>query len=130
MNSTTTMPHWMVWLYRAVAIIMIASFPAQAGDPDVERLYAALPSQGCARIVSPIDHVGTLETVRQTYRWNDLLDRRYQAINHDYFQPEQVLAVDDSWTPQIACVAHEFDIPPELLSGIMALELDLDYHLT
>src|SRR5258708_6393569 len=34
------------------------------------------------------------------------------------------------WTPQITCVAQQFDIPPGLLAGIMALELDLDYHTT
>ncbi|HLY25592.1 MAG TPA: hypothetical protein VKQ72_04590 [Aggregatilineales bacterium] len=124
------MPVWMAWLYRAALIVLIASFPAQGGDAEVERLYAALPAGGCAQMVSPIDHSGTLETVRLSYRWNDLIDRRYRAINENYYPPEQVLAMDDSWTPQIACVSHEFQIPPELLSGIMALEVDLDYHLT
>ncbi len=124
------MPGWMVWLYRALAIVVIASFPATAGDPDVDRLYTSLPANGCATIISPIDHAGTLEAVKQTYRWNDLLDKAYRAQKDNYFTPERVLAIDESWTPQIACVAEQFDIPPELLAGIMALELDLDYHLT
>src|SRR5579859_1643534 len=106
-----TMPAWMAWIYRAAFIVMIASFPAQSGDPDVERVYAALPAQGCATIVSAIDHAGTLEAVKQEYRWNDLLDKRYRAINDDYFAPEQVLAMTDAWTPEIVCVAQEFQIP-------------------
>ncbi|MEP7285544.1 MAG: hypothetical protein ABI947_07230 [Chloroflexota bacterium] len=116
---------------RRILICMVVVWvPATTNDPDVERLYRAIPPQGCATIIAPIDHAGMLEALQHAYAWNRLLDKHVAAVNHDYFTPQQVLAMIEGWTPQIVCVAREFEIPPELLAGVLALELDLDYHLT
>jgi len=120
---------WIVRTQQAIAIVMIASLPVTACDPDVARLYNSIPALGCARVVSPVDRAGTLEALKHAYAWNDLLDKRFAAVNYNYFSAEQVLTMVSDWSPQIVCIAAEFDIPPELLAGIMASELDLDYHV-
>lgn len=121
----------MLWLRRLMFMLVVSSFPTTGFDADVARIQAALPTEGCAVLTAPIDHAGVLEQVQHAYQWNARLHGTpYGAIDHQYFKPESVLTTVDDWMPMISCVAHEFDIPPELLAGIMALELDLDYHFT
>ena len=98
--------------------------------PAVDQIQAALPEFGCLQVVAPVDHAGTVEALQNAYAFNQLLDSHIRAVNHDYYSPQQVLQMVDGWAPDIACVAAEFDIPPELLAGTMALEADLDYHWT
>ena len=117
------------WLWRIMIVFTVATFPATGSQPEIERLYAAIPVSGCAIIVSPPDHAGTLEALQHAHEFNALLDRHVAAVKYDYFTREYVLSTVERWTPQITCVAREFDIPPELLAGIMALELDLDYNV-
>ncbi len=122
----------LVHLSRALLALIIAVYlvPA-ASDPDAERLRTELPAAGCARPAAPADHGRVLEELRHAYQWNRLLaGSPLMAIDHDYFGGEEVLARVDGWLPLIACIAREFDEPPALLAGIVALELDLDYHLT
>src|SRR5258708_9796 len=116
------------WLWRMMIVFTVATLPATGRQPEIERLDAAIPASGCAIIVTPLDHAGTLEALQHAHEFNTLLDRHVAAVNYDYFTREYVLSTVERWMPQITCVAHEFDIPPELLAGIMALELDLDYN--
>ena len=122
----------LVHLSRVLLALIIAVFLLPtASDPDAERLRAELPAAGCATLAAPVDHGRVLEELRHAYEWNRLLaGSPLRAIDHDYFSSEEVLARVDGWLPLIACLAREFDEPPELLAGIVALELDLDYHLT
>jgi hypothetical protein len=122
----------LVHLSRVLLALIIAVYllPA-ASDPDAERLRAELPPAGCAAPAAPVDHGRALEELHHAYEWNRLLaGSPLMAIDHDYYSGEEVLARVDGWLPLIACIAREFDEPPELLAGIIALELDLDYHLT
>jgi hypothetical protein len=99
-------------------------------DSDGERLRAEILAGGCAVLPAEIDHAGVIEELQHAYQWNRLLaDSRLVAIDHSYFSTAHVLDMVDGWTPVIACIAHEFAIPPDLLAGVLALELDLDYHL-
>src|SRR5258708_25717663 len=116
------------WIWRMMALVLVVSFPAAGGDPEIERLYSGLPAAGCAEIIRPIDHAGVLEALDHAYAFNKMLDRHVAAVNHDYFTTPQVLAMVVGWTPQITCVAQQFDIPPGLLAGSLALSLDLEYH--
>jgi hypothetical protein len=121
---------WTKWIQRMTVIVLIASIPVSAGDFEVERLHESFDAAQCADSVRPVDRSRTLEEIRQAYAWNDLLVVPLQAINHEYFSPDQVLTLVDSWLPMITCIAAEFEIPPDLLAGLLALEIDLDYHTT
>jgi hypothetical protein len=119
------------WFQRGIVMLAVLLIPVNKPDAEVARLLAALPTCNMSSIV--VDHQGAIEEIRHAYAWNDLLrqrDSRLAAIDHQYFTPEQIMEMIDNWTPQIICIAGEFDIPPELLAGIMALEIDLDYHFT
>jgi hypothetical protein len=117
------------WMQRFMIMLIVAWIPVTNAEPEVQRLYSAIPHSGCA-VVAVVDHERTLEELSRAYQWNALLDIRVAALNHDYLSPEQVLTKVDNWAQLIGCVAREFDIPPALLAGIMATELDLDYHVT
>ncbi len=116
-------------LNGTLLILLVVMGSAPLTDPVGERLNRLIPAGGCAAMPANIDHGGVIEELHHAYEWNKLLaDSRLAAIDHTYFSTEAVLDRVDSWTPLIACVAREFDIPPELLAGILACELDLDYH--
>jgi hypothetical protein len=118
------------WFNRVALSLFIVCCLSPVSDPDGERLQAMIPAGGCASAHSTVDHAGVLEEVRHAYEWNRLLaGSGLAAVDHSYFSPDEVLSKVDSWTPLIVCMAHEFEIPPELLAGILALECDLDYHL-
>ncbi len=118
-------------LRRAMMLLVIALFSLPGSYPDVDHLISLIPKNGCAVLTTHPDHAGLLEELQHAYEWNRLLaGSRLAAINQDYFSTEEVLQKVEGWTPQIVCIAHEFAIPPELLAGIMSLELDLDYHVT
>jgi hypothetical protein len=119
-----------IWLQRLTLLFIVAWLPINGSPPDVDRLYRSISINGCGSEITTIDHARTLEELEHAYDWNRLLDPRVAAINYDYLSSAEVLRMVDGWTPQIACIAHTFDIPPELLAGIMSLELDLDYHPT
>ncbi len=116
---------------RFLMVFLVVWCSSPQRDPDAERLLAALPVAGCATGLASVDHAGVIEELTLAYEWNRLLaDSRLAAVDHRYFSPVQILDMVDSWTPLIVCIAGEFDIPPELLAGLLALEIDLDYHLT
>lgn len=118
-------------LRRSMMVLMMALFSLPGSYPDAEHLVSLIPQRGCAVLAPHPDHAGVLEDLRHAYEWNQLLaGSALAAINQDYFSPEDVLDKVEGWSPVIACVAREFAIPPELLAGIMSLELDLDYHVT
>ncbi|MCC7449722.1 MAG: hypothetical protein IT324_20045 [Anaerolineae bacterium] len=118
-------------LRRAMMVLMIALFSLPIRYPDADHLLSLITWRGCAVIAPHPDHAGILEDLRHAYEWNDLLTgSKLAAINQDYFSPEDVLQKVEGWSPLITCIAREFAIPPELLAGIMSLELDLDYHAT
>jgi hypothetical protein len=73
-----------------------------------------------------------IEEVRHAHEWNRLLLNSPLATleRGGYFSVEAVLSTVDGWSPLIACISREFSIPPELLAGLLATELDLDYHFT
>lgn len=97
-------------------------------DDEAERLLIDLK---CTAYVTIPDHGAVIEELKHAYEWNKLLrDSKLAAIDqNEYYSTADVLNVVDGWTPQIACIAREFDLPPELLAGVLALELDLDYRL-
>jgi len=118
-------------LRRAMMVLMVALFSLPISYPDADQLLSLIPQRGCSMLAPHPDHAGMLEDLRHAYAWNDLLaGSKLAAINQDYFRPEDVLQKVEGWSPLITCVAREFAIPPELLAGIMSLELDLDYHVT
>ncbi len=78
--------HWIVRTQQAIAIVMIASLPVTARDPEVARLYNSIPTLGCARVVAPVDRAGTLEALQHAYAWNNMLDKRFAAVNYNYFR--------------------------------------------
>lgn len=112
---------------RMFVLLFFVSLPT-VRDPGLARLHAALPEQPCAAVRS-VDSAGLIESLNQAYTWNGLLDQRVAAVKHHYFSSAAVLAKIESWISTITCMAREFTIPPELLAGILATELDLDYHL-
>src|SRR5258708_35229750 len=116
------------WLWRIMIVFIVATLPATGRQPEIERLYAAIPAAGCAVIVSPPDHAGTLEALQHAHEFNALLDRHVAAVKYDYFTREYVVSTVERWTPQSTGVAPEFGISPERLAGIMALGRDLDYN--
>jgi hypothetical protein len=119
-----------VWL---LASGLIAAFvPVTGDDPAAERLIADLRCDSSAAPVVAVDHGRVIEEVRHAHEWNRLLLNSPLATleRGGYFSVEAVLATVDSWSPLIVCIAREFSIPPELLAGLLATELDLDYHFT
>jgi hypothetical protein len=84
----------------------------------------------CDVDVPRTDPTGAIAAVKQAHRWNDLLPPGLRAIDHHYYSTEEVFHMVNERADLIVCVAREVDIPPELLAGTLALELDLDYHLT
>ncbi len=120
----------LVRMSRVCLVMMLALSVTPAHDPDAERLTAELSGDACGEAIIPVDHGRVLEELDHAYAWNRLLaGSSLAAIDHDYFSAEEVLRRVDGWSPLIACIAREFDIPPELLAGTLALEMDLDYHL-
>lgn len=114
-------------------VILLTMLSSISGNSDVsaENLLAALSGMGCAATVQPTDHGRVLEEIAHARAWNARLrGTPLAAIDHQYFSAEAVLARIERWTPLIVCIAGELKIPPELLAGLLALELDLDYHQT
>ncbi len=112
---------------------LIAAFvPVTGDDPDAERLILDLHCDPSVTPGVPVDHGRVVEEVRHAHEWNSLLLNSPLATQErgGFFGVEAVLATVDDWSPLIACIAREFSIPPELLAGLLATELDLDYHLT
>jgi hypothetical protein len=112
---------------------LIAGFvPVTGDDPEAERLIADLRCDSSAAPFVAVDHGRVIEEVRHAHAWNRLLLNSPLATQErgGYFSVEAVLATVDDWSPLFACIAREFGIPPELLAGLLAVELDLDYHFT
>lgn len=114
------------WLTRVLIMLAVVSFP-MVSDLDVQRLHTAFPPAACAT-ANQIDQAGLVEQLHHAYEWNRLLDKSFAAVNQNYFSIPNVLANVQQWTPLITCLARVFDLPPELLAGVLALEIDLDYH--
>jgi hypothetical protein len=117
-------------LLRLVLLLLTCSIPATSIDPELARLINALQRAECSVSPDPVARDGTLADLRRAAALNGLLpDGRLVAIDHDWYTPDQVLNRVDGWLPLIACVAREANIPPALLAGTLAAEIDLDYHL-
>jgi hypothetical protein len=124
------MRSWIKVFNRWVVLLLVGSMPAAGMDVRVAALLTQLPTVACATL-HPVEPRGTLTDIQHAHDLNLLFpDQRQQAINHSYYSTTQVLAHLDAQLPLIGCLAHQFGIAPELLAGIIALELDLDYHLT
>ncbi len=131
MNGLRRLLRFRTRVSRLAAIVVIAWVLSPITDPDGERLTDDIPASGCAVLPRAIDHAGIIEQLQHAYAWNRLLaNSPLMAINHDEdYSLEEILTKVEDWSPLIVCIAHEFDEPPELVAGILALELDLDYPL-
>ncbi len=115
-------------LGKLLVLWLVVVLPASGRDSDVERLAAAL---NCTVNVAPLDRGRVVEEVLHAHAWNALLPAGpMRAVDHQFYSTDQVLDKVNALAPTVACVAHEFDLPPALLAGLLATELDLDYHLT
>jgi hypothetical protein len=122
--------HWVNTFNRYVILLLICSIPSAGSDPRLVKLLSLLQRSGCVTL-HPVDLRGTRTDIQHAHALNALLtDSRRRAIDHDYLSNDQVLARIDAELPLIGCIAGDAHIPPELLAGVLALELDLDYHLT
>ncbi|MBX3080758.1 MAG: hypothetical protein KF716_03930 [Anaerolineae bacterium] len=121
---------WITTFNRSVILLLLCSFPPAGIDPRVTAVLALLPASNCAQL-QPVDPRGTLTDIQHAHDLNALIaDARRRAIDHAYFTDEQVLTRIDADLPLIGCLARAARLPPELLASVLALELDLDYHLT
>ncbi len=113
------------WL---LVIALIVSAPtASPPMPAAQQL----PAMHCSTPVTMIDHGRVREEVQHALEWNRLLSDSPLASPErgGYYTAEEVLARVDSWTPTIACLAREVAVPPELLAGLVATELYMDYNI-
>lgn len=116
---------------RLFVLLVICSIPATGSDFEVMRLLNAAPWSECGTPFTAVARDGTLAELRRADALNALIpDRRLRAINHTWYTRDQVFDRVDGWLPIIDCIAREADIPPALLAGTLAVEIDLDYHLT
>jgi len=121
---------WVTTFNRSVILLILCSFPPAGIDPRVAAVLALFPTSTCASL-QPVDPRGTLTDIQHAHDLNVLIaDTRRRAIDHTYFTNAEVLARIDAELPLIGCLARAVHIPPELLASVLALELDLDYHLT
>ena len=114
----------------AVILIALGLLPLP-DDPARAALEAAFPAGPCVH-TQPVDPGRTLEEIRQAHAWNALLVGTGLATPErgGVYSPQAVLDQVETWLPLIGCLAQEFDIPPALLAGTVAAELDVDYHWT
>jgi hypothetical protein len=117
-------------LVRLVVLLAVASILPEGGDHDMVALAGAFDCQVETASVL-IDSAGTLEAVAAAKAWNALLAVTAPlraATDHDNLPASQVIARVDALASDIACVARVFKLPPALLAGLLAAEMDLDYH--
>lgn len=125
------------WLRRILVIVFVASVPAPAGDLELSAMAAVSPCPplhpGAASRTAMVEHGRTLEELAHARAWNARLAEQGDAraaMNHEFLSTEEVLRHVDALAPLLACVAQAFGISPALLAGLLAAELDLDYHQT
>ncbi|MEP7285545.1 MAG: hypothetical protein ABI947_07235 [Chloroflexota bacterium] len=123
---------WLLLLTLCTSLLIsqLGVFPDT--DLDAARTIAALAIGRCVG-TAQVDHARTVEEVTYAHEWNRLLiDTRTDAPlatpeRGSVFGVDAALTMVDGWTPLIGCVAREFDIPPALLAGVVATELNVDY---
>jgi hypothetical protein len=110
-----------------VLVLVIGSPSAVPPAPLANQLPETLH---CSAVVQVVDHGRVSEEVRQALDWNRLLaDSTLVSLERGgYYTLDEVLAKVDGWTPTTACLAQAVGIPPELLAGLLATELYMDYN--
>lgn len=112
-------------LLPVMLVFALFSLPT-APDRDAQRLTSDVERQ-CSAVLPDMDRTKVLEEVQAAHSWNVLLPSDLAAIDRTFYTVDQTLSMVDSWAALIIWVAHEFGIPPELLAGMMAAEIELDY---
>lgn len=119
------------WLCTLALMITAAAIPPSGVDYEAARIRAAM-KQTCPHyeyLNIPRDRLeADLERAR---RWNDLmisLGSPAASMDRLFLLPDEVIDQVEQLIPLIGCAAAAFDLPPDLLAGIIAAALDLDYN--
>jgi len=119
------------WLCILTLMITAAAIPASGVDYEAARVRAVM-KQVCPHyhyLITPRD--GLEADLDRARRWNALMinfGSPAASMDRRFLLPDQVVDQVEQLIPLIGCAASAFELPPDLLAGIIAAALDLDYN--